>query len=79
MSILLRKRAVVCKVTAARFVQGIGVDGEYGTSATYLSKTAGARYCGFWSSFQCLTLMSGQLLALQLGLQQLFMPAQLGA
>ena len=55
------------------------MDGEYGTSATYLSKTAAARYCGFWSSFQCLTLMSGQLLALQLGLQQMFMPAQLGA
>ena len=64
----------------ARLVQGISVGGEYGTSATYLSEMAGARHRGFWSSFQYLTLMGGQLLALvvQLGLQQLLMPAQLG-
>ena len=65
----------------ARLVQGISVGGEYGTSATYLSEMAGARHRGFWSSFQYLTLMGGQLLALvvQLGLQQLLTPAQLGA
>ena len=64
----------------ARLVQGISVGGEYGTSATYLSEMAGARHRGFWSSFQYLTLMGGQLLALvvQLGLQQLLTPAQLG-
>ncbi len=65
----------------ARLVQGISVGGEYGTSATYLSEMAGARHRGFWSSFQYLTLMGGQLLALlvQLGLQQVLTPAQLGA
>ena len=64
----------------ARLVQGISVGGEYGTSATYLSEMAGMRHRGFWSSFQYLTLMGGQLLALlvQLGLQQMLTPAQLG-
>ena len=64
----------------ARLVQGISVGGEYGTSATYLSEMAGARHRGFWSSFQYLTLMGGQLLALavQLGLQQVLTPVQLG-
>jgi MHS family alpha-ketoglutarate permease-like MFS transporter len=64
----------------ARLVQGISVGGEYGTSATYLSEMAGARHRGFWSSFQYLTLMGGQLLALlvQLGLQQVLTPGQMG-
>jgi len=64
----------------ARLVQGISVGGEYGTSATYLSEMAGTRHRGFWSSFQYLTLMGGQLLALvvQLALQHLLTPAQLG-
>ena len=64
----------------ARLVQGISVGGEYGTSATYLSEMAGARHRGFWSSFQYLTLMGGQLLALlvQLALQQLLTPKELG-
>ena len=63
----------------ARLVQGVSVGGEYGTSATYLSEMAGARHRGFWSSFQYLTLMGGQLLALlvQLGLQQLLTAGQL--
>ena len=63
----------------ARLVQGISVGGEYGTSATYLSEMAGARHRGFWSSFQYLTLMGGQLLALlvQLGLQQFLTAGQL--
>ncbi|MBJ6111215.1 MFS transporter [Hymenobacter sp. BT523] len=63
----------------ARLVQGISVGGEYGTSATYLSEMAGVRHRGFWSSFQYLTLMGGQLLALlvQLGLQQVLSPAQM--
>ena len=65
----------------ARLLQGISVGGEYGTSATYLSEMAGARHRGFWSSFQYLTLMGGQLLALlvQLALQQVVSPAQMGA
>ncbi|HEX8506401.1 MAG TPA: MFS transporter [Hymenobacter sp.] len=63
----------------ARLVQGVSVGGEYGTSATYLSEMAGARHRGFWSSFQYVTLMGGQLLALvvQLGLQQVLGPAQM--
>ncbi len=64
----------------ARLIQGISVGGEYGTSATYLSEMAGARHRGFWSSFQYLTLMGGQLLALvvQLGLQRVLTAQQLG-
>ncbi|WP_426059221.1 MFS transporter [Hymenobacter sp. B1770] len=64
----------------ARLIQGISVGGEYGTSATYLSEMAGARHRGFWSSFQYLTLMGGQLLALvvQLGLQRVLTPEELG-
>ena len=64
----------------ARLIQGISVGGEYGTSATYLSEMAGAKHRGFWSSFQYLTLMGGQLLALivQLGLQRILTADQLG-
>ena len=65
----------------ARLMQGISVGGEYGTSATYLSEMAGARHRGFWSSFQYLTLMGGQLLALivQLTLQQFVTSAEMTA
>ncbi|MFC3815281.1 MFS transporter [Lysobacter sp. GCM10012299] len=50
----------------ARLLQGLSVGGEYGTSATYLSEMADARRRGFWSSFQYVTLVMGQLLALGL-------------
>jgi MHS family alpha-ketoglutarate permease-like MFS transporter len=50
----------------ARLLQGLSVGGEYGSSATYLSEMATARNRGFWSSFQYVTLISGQLLALLL-------------
>ena len=50
-------------LTIARLVQGLSVGGEYGASATYLSEMAGRRQRGFWSSFQYLTLISGQLCA----------------
>ena len=65
----------------ARLLQGLSVGGEYGTSATYLSEMAGTGHRGFWSSFQYLTLMGGQLLALivQLALQQVLTTAQLTA
>ena len=55
----------------ARIVQGFSIGGEYGASATYLSEVAGAERRGFWSSFQYVTLIAGQLLALflLLGLQ----------
>src|SRR5579859_4790028 len=49
---------------AARLVQGLSLGGEYGASATYMSEMAGRRHRGFWSSFQYLTLISGQLIAL---------------
>ena len=48
----------------ARLLQGLSVGGEYGSSATYLSEMATAKHRGFWSSFQYVTLISGQLLAL---------------
>lgn len=65
----------------ARLLQGISVGGEYGTSATYLSEMAGERHRGFWSSFQYLTLMGGQILALvvQLALQQFITAAEMTA
>ena len=50
----------------ARMMQGLSVGGEYGSSATYLSEMATAKHRGFWSSFQYVTLISGQLLALML-------------
>lgn len=48
----------------ARLLQGISVGGEYGASATYLSERAGRANRGFFSSFQYVTLILGQLLAL---------------
>ena len=48
----------------ARLMQGLSVGGEYGASATYLSEMAGRDRRGFFSSFQYVTLISGQLLAL---------------
>jgi MHS family alpha-ketoglutarate permease-like MFS transporter len=48
----------------ARMLQGLSVGGEYGASATYLSEMATAQHRGFWSSFQYVTLIMGQLLAL---------------
>ena len=50
----------------ARLLQGLSVGGEYGSSATYLSEMATRNHRGFWSSFQYVTLISGQLLALLL-------------
>ncbi|GAA0539253.1 MFS transporter [Saccharopolyspora thermophila] len=48
----------------ARLVQGVSVGGEYSTSATYLSEVATAGRRGFYSSFQYVTLVAGQLTAL---------------
>lgn len=48
----------------ARLLQGFSVGGEYGTSATYLSEVATRERRGFFSSFQYVTLIMGQLLAL---------------
>jgi len=48
----------------ARLIQGLSTGGEYGTSATYLSEMATKKRRGFYSSFQYVTLIGGQLLAL---------------
>jgi len=48
----------------ARLIQGLSTGGEYGTSATYLSEMATKKHRGFYSSFQYVTLIGGQLLAL---------------
>lgn len=64
----------------ARLLQGLSLGGEYGTSATYLSEVADERHRGFYSSFQYVTLIGGQLLALLvlLVLQKVFLtPEQL--
>jgi MHS family alpha-ketoglutarate permease-like MFS transporter len=65
----------------ARLLQGISVGGEYGASATYLSEMAGKSRRGFYSSFQYVTLISGQLVALAvlLVLQRVLLPEQLSA
>jgi MHS family alpha-ketoglutarate permease-like MFS transporter len=59
----------------ARLIQGLSVGGEYGTSATYLSEMATRERRGFYSSFQYVTLIGGQLIAvaLQLLLQKLIL------
>ena len=51
-------------LVAARLLQGLSVGGEYGASATYMSEVAGAPNRGFLASFQYVTLIGGQLLAL---------------
>jgi MFS transporter, MHS family, alpha-ketoglutarate permease len=66
----------------ARIIQGLSLGGEYGTSATYLTEVADEKNRGFYSSFQYVTLIGGQLcaIAVLLVLQQLFLtPEQLRA
>jgi MHS family alpha-ketoglutarate permease-like MFS transporter len=46
-----------------RMAQGFATGGQYGTVATYLSEIATKGRRGFWSSFQYVTLIGGQLLA----------------
>lgn len=64
-----------------RLIQGLSLGGEYGTSATYMSEMASPSRRGFYSSFQYVTLIGGQLLALlvQIILQNIFTNTQLYA
>ncbi|WP_308814250.1 MFS transporter [Sphingomonas sp. GV3] len=68
-------------LVVARLMQGLSVGGEYGASAVYLSEMAGRDRRGFFSSFQYVTLIAGQLLALftLLLLQAVLSEAQLEA
>jgi MFS transporter, MHS family, alpha-ketoglutarate permease len=61
----------------ARVIQGLSLGGEYGTSATYLTEVADEKHRGFYSSFQYVTLIGGQLAAIVvlLLLQQVFLSA----
>ena len=66
---------------AARLLQGLSLGGEYATSATYLSEMAVSRHRGFYSSFQYVTLIGGQVLAalVLLVMQQTLSGAQIEA
>ena len=59
----------------ARIIEGLSLGGEYGASATYLSEIADPNHRGFYSSFQYVTLIGGQLTAIMvlLLLQKVFL------
>ncbi|TWG87531.1 MHS family alpha-ketoglutarate permease-like MFS transporter [Cupriavidus gilardii J11] len=65
----------------ARLLQGLSVGGEYGTTATYMSEVALRGRRGFFSSFQYVTLIGGQLLAVLVvvTMQQLYTEQELRA
>jgi len=65
----------------ARLFQGLSVGGEYGTTATYMSEVALKGRRGFYGSFQYVTLIGGQLLAVLVVviLQQLLTTEELRA
>ncbi len=62
----------------ARMLQGLSLGGEYGASATYLSEMAHPESRGFYSSFQYVTLIAGQLSAMLvlILLQKVFLTAE---
>ena len=64
-----------------RLFKGLSVGGEYGTTATYMSEVALRGQRGFFSSFQYVTLIGGQLLAVLVivVLEQLLTEAELKA
>ncbi|WP_030899720.1 MFS transporter [Streptomyces sp. NRRL S-474] len=66
-------------LVTARLLQGLSVGGEYSTSATYMSEVASPGRRGYYSSFQYVTLIAGQLtaLGLQIVLQQVLSAAQM--
>lgn len=60
-----------------RCVQAFSVGGEYGATATYMTEVSQRGRRGFFSSFQYVTLIGGQLLASLLAtIMQLFMTAE---
>jgi MFS transporter, MHS family, alpha-ketoglutarate permease len=63
----------------ARLLQGLSIGGGYGTSATYLSELSGTGKRGFYTSFQYVTMVGGQILALclQWGMQHRFSDQQM--
>jgi len=66
----------------ARMLQGLSIGGEYGTAATYLSEIAPKNRRGLYSSFQYVTTIFGQLVALGILLllqQVLLTPQQLAS
>ncbi|HEY8980624.1 MAG TPA: MFS transporter [Streptomyces sp.] len=66
-------------LVTARLLQGISVGGEYSTSATYMSEMATPGKRGYYSSFQYVTLIAGQLtaLGLQIVLQSVLSDGQM--
>src|SRR5215475_8660679 len=74
--------AATAILALARVIEELSLGGEYGASATYLSEVADPRRRGFYSSFQYVTLIGGQLTAIivLLLLQKVFLtPAELNA
>ncbi|MFJ9743449.1 MFS transporter [Streptomyces sp. NPDC101166] len=63
----------------ARLLQGLSVGGEFGSSASYLAEVAPTGRRGFYSSFQYVSIVLGQLAALLVAivLQNLLSDAQL--
>src|SRR6201985_3232117 len=77
-----RRRSGSGSAASSRTIQGLSRGGEYGTSATYLTEMADEKHRGFYSSFQYVTLIGGQLCAILvlLLLEQVFLTsAQLKA
>src|SRR5215468_9403810 len=74
--------AAPAMLALARVIEGLSLGGEYGASATYLSEVADPKHRGFYSSFQYVTLIGGQLTAIivLLLLQKVFLtPEELKA
>lgn len=66
-------------LVVARLAQGLSVGGEFGSSASYLAEIAPSGRRGFYSSFQYVSIVLGQLAALvvAIGLQNTLTDAQL--
>ncbi|WMD21250.1 MFS transporter [Achromobacter seleniivolatilans] len=56
--------AAPAMLALARVIEGLSLGGEYGASATYLTEIADPEHRGFYSSFQYVTLIGGQLSAI---------------